>query len=32
MKNKSLLLALATAVVLGACGNKEAKTTEDAKT
>ena len=32
MKNKSLLLALATAVVLGACGNQEAKTTEDSKT
>ena len=32
MKNKSLLLALATAVVLGACGNQEAKTTEEVKT
>ena len=32
MKNKSLLLALAAAVVLGACGNQEAKTTEEVKT
>ena len=32
MKNKSLLLALAAAVVLGACGNQEAKTTAEVKT
>ncbi|WP_296112840.1 PepSY domain-containing protein [uncultured Anaerococcus sp.] len=32
MKNKSLLLALATAVVLGACGNEDAKTTEEVNT
>ena len=31
MKNKSLLLALATAVVLGACGNQDAKPAEEAK-
>ncbi len=32
MKNKSLLLALAAVVVLGACGNQEAKTTAEVKT
>ena len=32
MKNKSLLLALAAAVVLGSCGNQEANTTEEVKT
>lgn len=32
MKNKNLALVLATALVLGACGNQEAKTTEEVKT
>ena len=32
MKNKNLALVSATALVLGACGNQEAKTTEEVKT
>lgn len=32
MKNKNLALVLATAVVLGACGNQAAKPAEEAKT
>lgn len=32
MKNKNLALVLATALVLGACGNEAAKTTEEVKT